>query len=115
MKFFYLVILAVFINCISFAQQRYQHAVFAEYDSIINVKYGSNIGADAIEADLHLNIYMPKGDTLSKRPVLFFTHGGSFLFGSKADGDVSYFCQYFAKHGYVTVSADYRLGFDSFD
>ncbi len=87
-----------------------------EYDSIVNVKYGANVTASSsTPANLLYDIYLPKGDTLTTRPVIFFTHGGSFLFGSKLDGDVVSLCREFAKRGYVTVSQDYRLGFESFD
>lgn len=117
---FYVTCLFSFIAHFNYAQytagDRYQKPVFSNYDSIINVKYGSNTSASSpIVEDLFLDIYMPKDDALTKRPVIFFSHGGSFLFGSKQDQDVVHLCREFAKRGYVTVSQNYRLGLESID
>lgn len=108
--------------CCVFAQaqytagDRYQKTVFSAYDSVMNVKYGANATASSsTPQDLLMDIYMPKGDTLMKRPVVFFTHGGSFISGSKESMESVFFCKEFAKRGYVTVSQNYRLGFDSYD
>lgn len=108
--------------CYVFAQaqytagDRYQKTVFSDYDSVMNVKYGANATASSSTLqDLLMDIYMPKGDTLTKRPVVFFTHGGSFVSGSKESMESVFFCKEFARRGYVTVSQNYRLGFDSYD
>jgi predicted peptidase len=94
---------------------RYKSKIFT-YDSVINIVYGNNVTASsATPQDLLLDIYLPASDTFSKRPVIFFTHGGSFLFGTKADGDVVKLCKEFAQRGYVCVSQDYRLGIENFD
>jgi para-nitrobenzyl esterase len=94
---------------------RYRLPVFG-YDSVIDLKFGANVTASSsVPQDLLLDIYVPTNDTFSQRPVIFFTHGGSFIFGSRKDGDVVYLCREFAKRGFVTVSIEYRLGFESFD
>lgn len=94
---------------------RYKAKIFS-YDSVMNIVYGNNVTASsATPQDLLLDIYLPASDTFSKRPVIFFTHGGSFLFGTKADGDVVKLCKEFAQRGYVCVSQDYRLGIENFD
>ncbi len=103
-----------------FAQQpgtlRFQSQVFSNYDSVFNLTYGSNIPANQTTAiDLKLDIYLPSGDSSITRPVIFFTHGGSFIGGSRTTKDVVYLCKEFAKRGYVTVSQSYRLGFDNFN
>lgn len=98
------------------AGDRYQKKVFSSYDSVINIKYGANATASsATPQDLFLNVYMPAGDTAQRRPVIFFTHGGSFVTGSRESLESTYFCREFAKRGYVTVSQSYRLGLDSYD
>ncbi|MFN5706387.1 MAG: T9SS type A sorting domain-containing protein, partial [bacterium] len=94
---------------------RYKSKTFS-YDSVMNIVYGNNVTASSsTPQDLLLDIYLPASDTFSKRPVIFFTHGGSFLFGTKADGDVVKLCKEFAQRGYVCVSQDYRLGIENFD
>jgi hypothetical protein len=74
------------------------------------ITYGNNLDVNGNNVVLTMDVYQPQGDTCQKRPVLFFTHGGSFIGGSKGDGDVVVLCQRFAKRGYVTVSINYRLG-----
>jgi acetyl esterase/lipase len=74
------------------------------------VTYGQNLDLNGANVVLTMDIYEPTGDTISHRPCLFFTHGGSFIGGTKTDADVVELCQRFAKLGYVTVSIDYRLG-----
>lgn len=94
---------------------RYKAPIFA-YDSVMDLTYGENVTAlSSTPQELKLDIYLPSNDTLQKRPLFFITHGGSFLFGSKADGDVVKLCREFAMRGYVCVSQDYRLGMESFN
>lgn len=59
------------------------------------------------EADRQrLDIYRPQGET-SGLPVIFFTYGGGWDSGGKAD--YAFVGKAFASRGYVTVVADYRL------
>lgn len=70
--------------------------------------------ADAIHEtplDLHLDLFMPQGDTLSKHPLVMLVHGGAFYFGSKDDKSITHWCRHLASQGYVTASIDYRIGF----
>ncbi len=95
--------------------QKYLSPIF-NYDSILNIKFGSNVTANSSTPEDQLyDIYLPVGDSATKRPVVFFTHGGSFLSGSKETSDVVALCRAFAKRGYVTVSQNYRLGYETFD
>jgi triacylglycerol lipase len=59
-------------------------------------------------ADLQkLDVYEPSTPVAKPAPVLIFIHGGAFIGGSKNSYDnIGY---YFARHGVVTVLADYRL------
>lgn len=110
-----LLILASNLSAQCVGGNRYKMPVFG-YDSVMNLIYGQNVTANtSIPLDLSLDIYLPANDTLKKRPVFFITHGGSFLFGTKADGDVVYLCREFAKRGYVCVSQDYRTGMEEYN
>ena len=70
--------------------------------------------------DIKMDVYMPKGDTVSARPVIIFLHTGNFLpaplngtpLGNKNDSSAIALCTGWAKRGYVAVSADYRLGWN---
>lgn len=75
-----------------------------------NVAYGSNVNLNNQTQSLTLDVYEPTGDQLAQRPLIIFVHGGTFISGTKDDGDVAELCDRFAKLGYVTASINYRLG-----
>ncbi len=94
---------------------RYASDVFSNFTTTSNVVYGQNNSWTGAITTLKLDVYQPTGDTETNRPLIIFVHGGSFIGGTKTDGDMVTMCQRFAKKGYVTASIDYRLGnaFDS--
>ncbi len=93
---------------------RFQTGTF-EVDSTMDVVYGQNTDWLSQNYVLKMDIYQPHGDTMSARPLLFFTHGGSFEGGTSIVDDVDTLCHRFAKMGYVTVSINYRVGFFPID
>lgn len=60
--------------------------------------------------DLHIDVYMPAGDTIDLRPAIIFAHSGGFLSGSRNNEDMIAFCDTFARKGYVCINLEYRLG-----
>lgn len=94
---------------------RYATDVFSNFTTTSDIVYGQNSSYTGANTSLKLDVYQPTGDTETNRPLLIFVHGGSFIGGSKTDGDMVAMCQRFAKKGYVTASIDYRLGFFPFD
>lgn len=60
---------------------------------------------------LDMDIYIPKDDTISKRPLVMLIHGGAFFIGDKATLAYQKWCAHFASLGYVCVSINYRMGF----
>lgn len=108
-KIFFLV--GLFVSISSFAQKRYQSEIFTTIDSIRNIQYGQAVNLKGNEEKLLLDIIMPpKTDSIKKRPLLIFIHGGGFKNNSKNGSYSSMLCNSFAKRGYVTASIDYRLG-----
>jgi acetyl esterase/lipase len=92
------------------AATRYLDPTF-EVDVQRNVVYSvlpATAGSGA--ATLTLDLYSPRGDTETNRPVFIYAHGGSFLFGDKADGDPVGWANRMAQRGYVAASINYRLG-----
>lgn len=61
--------------------------------------------------ELDMDIYLPKNDTLDKRPLLMLIHGGAFFIGDKATVPYQKWCTHFASLGYVCASINYRMGF----
>ncbi len=86
---------------------RYRDAVFTAVDRTNDIQYGSAPDRAGNPEALKLDLYQPSGDTIAKRPVLIWIHGGGFIQGDKASG--STIATYFAKLGYVTASINYRL------
>jgi acetyl esterase/lipase len=95
-------------NALGCDGQRYLLDKFTD-TTMTTIKYGSNVGTGFFQqdVDLFMDIVQPKGDTLSKRPVIVWAFGGGFIFGERKD--MLGLCQVYAKKGYVCVSIDYRL------
>ncbi len=91
-------------------------------DSVLvtkDVVYGSNYVFDILKGQLGLtkedqtlDIYQPYNDVNPDRPLLIWAHGGSFLGGTKEDKDIVYFCNEYAKRGFLCVSINYRIGYE---
>ena len=102
-------IILISINSLIFAQcnGRYQTEIFSSV-AVNEVNY-----SDVYNDNEHkMDIYTANGDTVTNRPVILYMHGGSFLGGNKSEIDCVDFCENFAKKGYVTASANYRLALD---
>ena len=80
-------------------------------DVVNIVKLGFLNSLKKKDLDLDMDIYIPKDDTLEKRPLMMFIHGGAFFIGDKATLPYQRWCTHFASLGYVCVSINYRLGF----
>lgn len=63
------------------------------------------------DLELDMDIYLPKNDTLSKRPLIMLIHGGAFFIGDKASESYKKWGTHYASLGYVCVSINYRMGF----
>ncbi len=93
--------------------ERYADEIFSQVNVTSNVLYGGNynpnIWGQNEWQDLYLDIYEPAGDDVEYRPLVFFLYGGSFIAGSKTNGDMVELCTRYAKMGYVASAIDYRL------
>jgi alpha/beta superfamily hydrolase len=117
------------------ASKRYQEELFPEINVTENIVYGKAVGywtespytdepyvevlakgmvklfKNTDSLDLKLDLYQPVGDTLSKRPLILFIHGGAFYVGSKQCTTAKLLSTHLAKSGFVVASIDYRMGF----
>ena len=73
------------------------------------VAFGAASNVYGVTQTLLMDVYQPVSGPAGPRPVLLLAHGGGFVFGTRADQDVSELCLRFARLGYVTASIDYRL------
>lgn len=90
--------------------QRYLQPVFYTTISQSGVAYGQANAWDGTPTPLAMDVYTPQGDTQILRPVMLFLHGGSFVNGVRNDVVMTTLCDAFARRGYVTATASYRLG-----
>jgi lysophospholipase L1-like esterase/dienelactone hydrolase len=103
----------VCLNTGLFAQEtniRYKNEVFSVLDSFVNVQYGSVVNLKGEQENLILDIYAPGADSLKKRPLMIFIHGGGFQNNNRVGAFSKMICEGLAKRGYVTATIDYRLG-----
>lgn len=63
------------------------------------------------DLDLKLDIYRPKADTQSLRPLVLLVHGGAFYIGNKQSETETILAERLASRGYVVASMNYRMGF----
>jgi acetyl esterase/lipase len=86
---------------------RYRDQVFSAVTTTPDITYGRAPLDDGTPVDLKLDLYQPTGDTAAKRPAVVWVHGGGFTSGDKSSGRGK--ATFFAQHGYVAVSINYRL------
>lgn len=107
-------LLFVLLGLTTFAQPcnggRYASNIFSTVDVTSDIMYGQNVSANGNTTDLLLDVYEPNGDTETARPLIIWTHGGSFIGGTKTDGDMVTLATDFAEKGFVCASINYRLG-----
>jgi acetyl esterase/lipase len=90
--------------------QRYLQEIFPLVDVQAGINYGSAPLWDNTPQLLNLDVFKPAGDAVTGRPLILLFHGGSFLSGQRDDAIMLGLCNTFAKRGYVTATASYRLG-----
>lgn len=125
MKHFLLLILTFFL-CFQMEAQRYLSKQFDEVE-VVSRAYGRNFTVLAVpqlgrtlSQPLAVDIYQPKGDAETKRPLIIYFPTGNFLpfpqntstSGTIKDSTCVDFATKLAKMGYVVAVADYRKGWN---
>lgn len=89
---------------------RYEMPVFDEVLCNEGIRFSRAVTQGATTtSNLYLDFYEPKGDTLSRRPLVITAFGGAFMFGSRDFVDMKEYCNRLATYGYAAASIDYRL------
>jgi len=91
--------------------QRFLNPVFSTVTTIPGIIYGNALNVNNISQNLLLDFYEPSGDTMAKRPLIIYIHGGGFSDTSQTRQlkHIIAFCDSFALRGYAVASIDYRL------
>jgi acetyl esterase/lipase len=116
-----LTFLLVTVTLLGYSQQRYLDSLFSVQQSDVDRVYATApqlqspyAGESATQSvNLKMHIFQPVGDSELKRPMLLCFHGGAFVSGNKDHDDMIAFCRTFAAKGYVTATAQYRLGMNA--
>ena len=104
-----LILTTILFNTGSFAQFRYKDIIFSEADKTSDIIYGQATDYTSSTVDLKLDFYEPKSDTVSKRALIIYIHGGGFNSGDKDEVHISTLCDNMATRGYAVASINYRL------
>lgn len=111
-KLFIWLVLLTFVVSISAQSKvaceadRYEKDLFPNFTKK-TVEYAAVKSWKGENVSLSADIYEPKDDSATLRPLIIFAHGGSFIWGNKEQ--VAPLCTRFTKKGYVTASIQYRL------
>jgi|WetSurMetagenome_2_1015567.scaffolds.fasta_scaffold04932_3 acetyl esterase/lipase len=90
--------------------QRYITNCFENIHIIKDITFGKVINYKGNKEELKLDIYSPENDSLSKRKVIVWFHGGGFKPGNdKMQSYIVTLCKAFARKGYICIAPDYRL------
>lgn len=95
----------------NFSVTRIDDLNFATAEAVVYPPYVSEL--TTYNQNLDLDIYIPDGDQLNKRPLVVMAFGGAFLVGWKRQPELVDFCEALAARGFVVASIDYRLGFNT--
>ncbi|MEL7121707.1 MAG: carboxylesterase family protein [Bacteroidota bacterium] len=93
----------LFLSFAAYSQSRYVDSLFAE------VQTTTYTYAIKDSQELKLDVYLPLGDTMTKRACMVWMHGGGFAGGRRDNGAEVKLMQQMAKRGYVAISISYRL------
>ncbi|WP_340202111.1 alpha/beta hydrolase [Ascidiimonas sp. W6] len=86
-----------------YGQERFKDSIFSE----ISVKTYPYATKDS--TILEFDFYHANKDTLTKRPLFVFVHGGGFSSGKKDHPEIIKLAKQIASRGYVVASVSYRL------
>jgi len=88
---------------------RYKRQLFPQVKRTNNIIYATKRQSDGAMIDLKYDVYEPMNDTASNRAVMLLIHGGAYLkLLDQNSPDIVLMSTYFAQHGYVAISIDYR-------
>lgn len=88
---------------------RYKRPLFPQVKRTNNIVYATKRQSDGALIDLKYDVYEPVNNTASNRAVMLLIHGGAYLkLLDQNSPDIVLMSTYFAQHGYVAISIDYR-------
>ncbi|MFI5171696.1 MAG: T9SS type A sorting domain-containing protein [Chitinophagales bacterium] len=124
MRQFFILFFLLIITSLAFAQnycemERFDQFIYDSVDveKIKDIEYGEALNNLGNIQSLTLDIYRPKTsiDTMAKKPLVMFVHGGGLVGGNKDSEGAVELGYLYARAGYVYSSIDYRIGWNNGD
>ncbi|MES2371190.1 MAG: alpha/beta hydrolase [Bacteroidota bacterium] len=113
MRLYLAAFFSFFLPVISHAQNglpaRYRDRVFTETVIQKDLSYATATHPGVKDKYYFFDLYEPKTDENTKRPLIIWMHGGGFTFGSKKAAGIKLWCEDFALRGYVCAGLNYPL------
>jgi len=88
---------------------RYKNKIFTNYTVLNNIQYARKQRSDGIWQNLVYDVYQPKNDTATLRPVIVLAHGGGYIdLLDQKSPDIVELAIDMVLRGYVVISIEYR-------
>ncbi len=88
---------------------RYKNKVFSDFTLVNNVIYAHKQRSDGMWQNLGYDVYLPKNDTATNRPVVVLAHGGGYIdLLDQKSPDIVELAIDLVLRGYVVFSLEYR-------
>jgi len=100
---------AYFLSGVAHAQQRFVDALFTDIEVRTGIEFGIGLRDSGSNQPLLLDVYAPRNDANTRRPVIVLAFPGGFTSGARDTEDMVFLANQFAQRGYVAASIDYRL------
>ena len=91
------------------AEERFLDRVFTQVNVQSGVQFGAGVREGEAPEPLLMDVYSPRGDGQSNRPVIVLAFPGGFTDGARDNPEMVFLATQFAQRGYVAASIDYRL------
>ena len=98
-----ILISSLLFSAIANSQELFKDKIYSDVKKSTETYYRKS------SESLKMDIFSPETDTLDKKPVLLYVHGGGFAMGSRDQELHQQFCRHYAHKGYTAVSIDYTL------
>jgi acetyl esterase/lipase len=85
---------------------RYVDEVFEQVDVTRDITFDTVTDSTGQQVTLELDVYTPRGDTATDRPVVIWGFGGAWIAGDK--NQLSAYATDSAERGYVGIAIEYR-------
>lgn len=97
------------INATDCFNGRYKNKVFSDFTRIDNVSYARKQRSDGVWQNLVYDVYQPKNDTATNRPIVVLAHGGGYIdLLDQKSPDIVELAIDLVLRGYVVISLEYR-------